>query len=76
MKDCQGNEIQVGDTIVYARESGLCRGKVERSVTEQSFSYTGARRINEYISVVRTGYNGRTTRVTLRTPSNVVRIPA
>ncbi len=75
MKDCQGNEIQVGDTIMYARKSGLCRGKVERSVTEQSFSYKGALRINEYISVARTGYNGWTTHVILRTPGNVVRIP-
>jgi hypothetical protein len=78
MKDFLGNEIQVGDCIAYRRDyGGMVKGKVVKTSKVSMLNYRGEAVDYDHISVDRPGWRaGSTTRVILRDPRNVIRVPA
>jgi hypothetical protein len=78
MKDAFGSEIQVGDTVVYRRDyGGMVKGKVVKTSKITLLNYRGDAVDYDHISVDRPGWQaGTVTRVVLREPCNVVKVPA
>lgn len=85
MKDCNGIELQVGDTVCYISSGGLIKGKVVGTVRRLRASYRYDYNKGESVpythetdrvEVERPHWSGhRTTRVNLTQPGNVVKVP-
>lgn len=85
MKDCMGNELQVGDTVCYIGSGGLIKGRVIETVKRVSLKRhywqkeTSTPSITDRVVVERPAWYGDGTsmqRVNLTQPGNVVKIPA
>lgn len=86
MKDCNGIELQVGDTVCYIGSGGLIKGKivgtVRRSRVGYRYDYSLPGRVpctieTDRVEVERPGYGGNyNVRVGLTQPGNVVKVSA
>lgn len=87
MKDCNGIELQVGDTVCYISSGGLIKGKVvgtvRRSRVCYRYDYATRERVpltieTDRVEVERPRWSGHQslTRVNLTKPGNVVKVPA
>jgi hypothetical protein len=86
MKDALGNDLVLGDTVMYLRDRGLQKAKVvetrTRSYTINIYNRVAGKHeptpvVSDYVTVERPGWNEKyNVRVILRTPGNVVKVPA
>lgn len=86
MKDCNGIELQVGDTVCYIGSGGLIKGKVvgtvRRSRVGYRYDYATRERVlhtveTDRVEVERPRYGtSYKVRVNLTQPGNVVKVPA
>lgn len=83
MKDCNGIELQVGDTVCYIGSGGLIKGRVVETVKRVSLKrHYWQKEVStpvetDRVVVERPHWAGHsTTRVNLTQPGNVVKVPA